>query len=212
MRLIEEYLCRHDVTNVTVVHHCSSGSLLLENTNHESWNSRWIILNIKWLNHDYHPGEYNLDINVPVHNGYLNDSIFLKKSSTVKKWHEYEDFLLQWIDDVKDDFKPIIGLKEVVLSCWEIFVYVYDSWFLAERDEIKSLLFKSLDVELPIADRYSSYQNITAILLDKNPYIFRVWKYEVLSRTNNYANWLACAINNQCKTQKNFLTYESKIL
>jgi hypothetical protein len=212
MRLIEEYLCRHDITNVTLVHHCSNGSLLLQNIHPESWNSPWIILNIKWMNHDYHPGEYHFNINVPIHDSCHSDSIFYHKVPTIKKWHEYEDFLLQWIDDIKNDFKPIIGIKEVVLSCWEMFVYIYDSWFLDQKDEIKSVLFESLDTESSIQDRYKSYQEIAAILSDKHPFVFRIWKYEVLSRTNKYANWLAVAINNQCKNQKNILTYESKTL
>ena len=195
MRLFEEYFKRHDIVDVPVVHHCAAGSLILRTTDPSLWKTRLLLVSIKWENHDHHPGQYIIDMNSPIHDGYLSETFFSKPSSIRKKWHEYEDFILDWCENLKG-VKPVRGQKEIVLAAWEIFVFSYDSWFLKQPHEIKQILYEGLDVEKSIDYRFKHYQDVAIFLSTHHPAVLRTWRYEVLARVQNYADWLADIIDN----------------
>lgn len=187
MRIFEEYLKRHNI-DVPIVRHCSIGTLILRGDN------RWAIMSIKWEHHDYHPGQYQIHINSPIHDGYMNEILFTKNSPIYKKWDEYENFFLKW-DENYPRLKPIADPKEVVLAAWEMFVFSCDSWFSKKDFKIKQLLFESLDKDNSLDLRYDKYQEMINYISDEYPLMFRIWKNEVLARTQNYSFWLAAALN-----------------
>ena len=80
MRIFEEYLKRHNI-DVPIVHHCNVGTLILKADGFE-----WMVMEIRWISHDYHPGQYSIAINTPIHDGYINDCVFTKNSTVYKKW------------------------------------------------------------------------------------------------------------------------------
>jgi len=201
MRLYEEYFKRHSIVDVPVAQHCSAGSLILRTTDPSIWKSRWVLVSMRWENHDYHPGQYQIGINYPIHDGYLNDQLFTQSLPVAKKWHEYEDFFLDWSSNLKAA-RPVIGPHEVVLAAWEMFVFSYDSWFIKQPFEIKRSLFEAVDKENPIHHRYQHYQDVAIFLSTHHPAVLRPWKYEVLARVQNYADWLAAIVDNQCKTEE----------
>src|SRR5271154_5207507 len=114
MRLFEEYLNRHKITDVPVVHHCTTGALILRTTDASVWNNKWVLVTIRWKHDDYHPGRYIIEMNSPVHDGFHTDTIFTQWPPIEKKWHEYEDFLLEWSDNLKG-VKPVRGNKNIIL-------------------------------------------------------------------------------------------------
>ena len=61
MRIFEEYFVRNKITDVPLVHHCKFGSLILKSTDVKS-QSRFMLVNIKWQDHDHHPGQYIFEI------------------------------------------------------------------------------------------------------------------------------------------------------
>ena len=187
MRIFEEYLDRHKI-DVPIVRHCNIGTLILRGDN------RWVTLSIKWENHDYHPGQYHINMNSPIHDGYLNEIIFTKNAPIYKKWDEYENFFLKWGQNYPR-LKPISDPKEVVLAAWEMFVFSCDSWFSKKDSDTKKLLFESLDKDNSIELRYKKYQEMLSIIEIDCPPMLRIWKYEVLVRTQNYAFWLATVLN-----------------
>lgn len=195
MRIFEEYLNRHRI-NVPVAHHFGSGSLILRTFDSSIWKNRWILINIRWEDHDHHPGKYFIEMNSPVHDGYLSETVFSKWSSVMKKWHEYEDFLLDWVDGV-NGVRPVLEEKEVTLAAWEMFVFAYDSWFMKQSGDVKRILFESLDSDRPTNYRYQHFQDVAIFLATHHPAVLRVWKYEVLFRVNNYADWLGNLLKNK---------------
>jgi hypothetical protein len=200
MRPFEEYFNRHDIKDVPVVHHCNgASSLILKTTDSSLWTSRWLLVTLKWEPHDHRPGRYAITARQPVHDGYLTEQFFLDFPQTYKKWDEYEDFLLEWCNSLKG-VVPVVGDHyEVVLTAWEMFVYVYDSWFLKQPNDIKNSLFHGLDKEKPIKYRYQHYQDVIVFLSTHQPAILRAWKYDFLVLVSNYADWLAIILNNKCK-------------
>jgi hypothetical protein len=210
MRLFEEYFKRHNIADVPVAHHCSTGSLILRTTDSSLWKNRWLLVTIRWVDHDHHPGEYHIDMNSPVHDGYLSETVFTKWPTNHKKWHEYEDFVMTWSENLKG-VTPVRGVREVTLAAWEMFVFSYDSWFSRQPFDVKRMLFESLDKERPTDYRYQHYQDVAIFLATHHPAVLRAWKYEVLARVQNYADWLAAIVDDQCKEKKNTLPFKLEI-
>lgn len=213
MRLIEEYLARHNITNVPLAHHCSNGTLLLEASDEKLWNSRWILLSIEWVEDDFRPGKYKIEISTPVHDSYVEDfcekSLFLKQQKIVPshiKWQDYEDFIFEWVKSFKG-FRPIREQRDIVLTAWEMFVFMYDGWFIKQSSELKQKLFETLDKEIPYETRYSNYQDVAVFLSFHHPSVMRCWKYDVLAVVlQNHADWLAHLIEDDYEpTQEEFL-------
>lgn len=206
MRLFEEYFQRHKITDVPLVHHCANGTLLLESESKNSdWNSRWVLLTIRWNEDSHHPGEYLIDLNIPNHD--CGNRLFTS-TQVIKKWQEYEDFMLNWGSTLKG-LRPIINPKEILITAWEMFIFMYDSWFIKQPTTLKSKLFQSLDKENTLETRYSNYQDVAIFLTTHQPAVMRVWKYEVLARVQNCASWLARLIENNYEPTQNKLLQET---
>lgn len=210
MRLYEEYLKRHNIKNVPLAHHCSQASLLLAVDSPSVWQNllkhkilnkmpRYAILQIRWDHNDHHPGQYNFSINCPVHDGYLNDSIFSTTTIAIVKWHEYEYFILNNLMEIMQGVRVFHDFNEVTIAAWEMFVLAYDSWFNKQNGEIKYLLFESLDRDNNLEKRWGFCQELLHRLQISNPVVFRCWKYDVLSRIGCHAEWLANLVEEKCK-------------
>lgn len=209
MRLYEEYLLRHDIINVPLVHHCHNGTLILRSTNSSVWANRWVLLKIKWVDHEYRPGHYCIDMNIPIHDGYSKGIIFEKICSVEKKWHEYENFLIDWssglisfvesiVDSKVEGLEPITEVKEIIMVAWEMFVFVCDERFTKQPNDIQQKLFATLDKDNSIETRYYYYRDIVTFLSTQQPSILRIWKYEfleIIGDMQTYADWLAILIN-----------------
>ena len=196
MRLYEEYLNRHSITDVLVAKHCDSGSLILRTTDASIWTSRWLLLSIHWENHDHHPGQYKIDMSYPIHNGYVYEIFFDQYPTITKKWHEYEEHLINWATHIKGAV-PVVDSIDITLAAWEMFVFSYDSWFSKQApNDIKKSLFESINKNKPISYRHESYQDVLFYISKEHPSVMRFWKCEFLNRLYNYSYWLAELIKN----------------
>lgn len=206
MRPFEEYFLRYKIVDVPLVHHCANGTLLLESTDPFQWESRWILISIRWIEDDHHPGTYLIEISDPIHDGYASGKFFNKRRKIEKEWHEYEDFIFDWTKGVSG-VKPIRGQREITMACWEMFTFMCDSWFIKQPSIWKQKLFQSLDKDNSIETRYSNYQDVAIFLSTHHPAVMRAWKYEVLALVQNRADWLAHLIENKYEptSQKEFL-------
>jgi len=198
MFLFEEYFNRHQISDVPLVRHCEKGSLILRTSDFNYWKEKWGILKIDWEDHDHHPGQYLISIEFPIHDGYLSNSMFNQLPPVRKKWHEYENYFIEWSKTLSCVSCPVSDEIDVSLTAWEMFVYVYDGWFSKQSFEMKDILFESLDCERSHDDRYKKYQETVLLLSKNNPNILKSWKYDFLFRLKNYSNWLAVLVN-QCK-------------
>jgi hypothetical protein len=201
MRLHEEYLNRHKIHDIPIVNHCTEGAVILQTIDPELWQNRWVLVTIKWVEHPQHPGSYNIEFCVPVHNGESKGKLFSRLPTAEKEWDEYEEFILDWASNLKG-VKPVVGHRQIVLAAWEMFVYCYDGWFRQQGSELKELLFKSLDEDFSIDARYVGYQQVLMHLSSHHPSVLKAWKYEVLSQVQCYADWLVKLLERRCDTPR----------
>jgi len=201
MRLHEEYFNRHNIRGVPVVNHCTQGAVILRTVDPEIWQNRWILVTIKWVEHPQHPGSYNIEFCVPIHDGESRGKLFTRLPTAEKEWDEYEDYLLDWTQKLQG-VVPVRGHKHIVLAAWEMFVYCYDSWFRRQSAELKDLLFRSLDEDLSPDARYIGYQETLIHLSTHHPSVLKAWKYEVLSQVQYYSDWLANLVETRCGTPR----------
>jgi len=212
MRLYEEYLQRHQLTDIPVVHHCQAASVLLEINDMDLFSSilerdlssnmpPYGILNLIWEHKDHHPGHYEIFFSHPLHDGYKNNPFSTFLISTIK-WHEYESYVLGFCDRV-NGVTPVRDQRLISLAAWEMFVYSYDHWFFSQSGEIKYLLFESLDKDNGYEKRLGFCQELVRKLSINNSPVVRVWKNEVCNKVQYHADWLANLIEKKC--QKNIL-------
>lgn len=186
MRLFEEYFRRHNIS-LPVAHHCKFGSLVLRTDN--TWTSRWAIVTIAWEDHPYRPGQYVICMDSPVHDGYVTGDYFTGRNPITKKWHEYEDFFLDWSKSLTGA-KPMTG-DQIWTSIWEMFVYSHDGWFNLQPPGIQNTLFESLDEDNTQEARHVAYQTVASHLSRNHPAVFDCWKKKFIVKTQYYSDWLA---------------------
>jgi len=213
MRLYEEYFKRHKINDVPLVHHVNNSCIVFRTKDYKIWydllsidtivSSNFTlpsagILNIKWIYSDHHPGHYEVSLHCQIHDGYINDKIFMNKMISNIKWHDYESFIhscmknFMNVDLVRDK-------DEAFVLCWEMFVASYDSWFSKQGGEIKYMLFQTLDEELDTATRIDFIAEILKKLAYTSPGVFRNWKYEVLNKVQYFADWFLELIDKNAK-------------
>ncbi len=189
MKLYQEYFLRHNIDGM-VVEHNNQGALILRTKD------SWLLVTIKWQDNGIHPGKYIVEYLSPIHNGYANRRLFQKYNVKELSWDEYEDYFLSWSDSMMVP-DVISGDKKVVLTAWEMFVYCYDGWLAQQSSELRWYVYSCLDTDQSVETRYSGYQNCLLYLTAKDPDVLKVWKYEVLSLTQHYSEWLAALVKKQ---------------
>lgn len=199
MRLHEEYFRRHNIRDIPIVNHCSQGAVMLRTTDPDIWQNRWILVTLKWVEHPQHPGSYNVEFLVPIHDGESRGKLFSRLPSVELEWDEYEDYILDWTKNLRG-VVAVRGHKNIVLTAWEMFVYCYDGWFRRQHADLKELLFRSIDEDLSLEDRYIGYQDTLIHLSTHHPAVLKAWKYEVLSQVQCYSDWLAKLVETRCGT------------
>lgn len=213
MRLYEEYLKRHNIDDVPLVHHVNNSCIVFKTTDYKIWHellsmdslssSNFIlpsagIVYIKWIHNDHHPGHYEVSLHHQIHDGYINDQIFSNKVISNLKWHEYESFIHNFMRIFKKTHL-IKDKDEAFILCWEMFVASYDSWFSKQGGDIKYMLFQTLDEELQISTRLDLIAEILKKLAYNASGVFRNWKYEVLNKVQHFAEWFVELIDKNAK-------------
>lgn len=203
MRLAEEYLLRNS-SCVPLVNHAHHGSVLLVRPEVRNA-TRWLLCVFDWEDDDSHPGTYLLNNFHPIHDSYQDGKLFIPKHSPIRlEWDEYEDYFLRnWLPEARGYTAVRGSHRDVVLAAWEMFLYCYDSWFVRQSHSLKELVYKSIDTELPFADRYLGYQDTLVYLTTHFPQILKAWKYNVLCYFQNYSDWLAKLVEQECLVAAN---------
>lgn len=213
MRLYEEYLLRHKINDVPLVHHNPNSCIVFKTKNYKIWNELLSIdyladnnlilpssgfIYIKWIHNDHHPGHYEVSLHHQIHDGYINDQILTNKVISNLKWHEYESFIHTCME-IFTNTQLIKNRDEAFILCWEMFVESHDSWFSKQTGDIKYMLFQTLDEELQISTRLDYIAEILKKLAYNAPVVFRNWKYEVLNKVQHFAEWFVELIDENAK-------------
>lgn len=191
MRLFEEYFKRHNITNVPLVHHDCYGAVIFES---KETNKKMIIF-ISWVDYDVRPGKYIINYSYPVHNGFLENRFFEHHSRTEKTWDQYEPYFIDLASKLKN-VRALENEKEILLTTWEMFLLIYDDWFLTLPSNIKEILFESINKENTINFRYDKYQELYFYIGNNYPSILDNWrKLMLIPIIEPYSFWLAKLIN-----------------
>jgi hypothetical protein len=186
----EEYLARHGLDDVAVIQHVKNGSVFVYSE------GVWTILSIKWQDNPIHPGEYHFSYLTPIHNGY-KEHLF-ERDDYILQYDEYEDFIYQWSS--KNGWgakaRAIEGEWQSILTCWEMFLIMFDGWFVENASfTLKRLLFESVDPDSDLFCRLRYYKESIFILAEKHPSVLKRFKVDVLTYAHSYCNWLARLLN-----------------
>jgi hypothetical protein len=209
MRLYEEYLARHNLEKLPLAHHCSCASMVVKIESLAQWSNlldqnisikmpNHAIIHIKWDHNDHHPGQYYINCLYPKHDGYNTDCLFQIHPIVNVKWHEYEGYILSHFTKRLHGIKPYKGFLPTTMAAWEMFVYSCDGWFNKQGGDIKYLLFESLDKDNDLEKRWDYCQEILKKIQYMHSSVARCWKYDVCSKINSNAEWLADLIEEKC--------------
>jgi len=184
MQIYEEYLKRHSI-GVSPVKHVSLGYLFFRESSDIGF--QWTVLSIFWNEPDRSPGNYSIRFSTPIHDSRSAEMDLLRLDKRLS-WDEYEEFFYDWALNCNKN-KIISGQKQITLTAWEMFVFSHDTYFARTYKNMSDLFFESLDFNLSVENRFSSYQKIIKSFDEKlNP--FKSWKSEINSYSKHYCHWL----------------------
>lgn len=196
MQLYEEYLCRHKINKPLVSYQHASTVILVGG----HMPTRWAIVSVVWSDPVAHPGHYVVEYLRPIHDGYACNKYFEKYNEKDIYWDEYEDYFLQMAQGLKHHVSPagcpatvptmVYGSKEILLSLWEMFLFVYDSWMCHQPGELKNYVYSSIHPDASVQERYSGYMESLIYLATKAPAVLKSWKTDFMPFVQNYATWL----------------------
>ena len=191
MKLHEEYLARHGL-KIPVVNYCTSGSLFLRG---KGTTYPYTFLKIFWTENSRSPGNYVITHLRPIRDGFHKDSqIFSRISSISVYWDQYEDYLRAWAVNCSTESVPP---ENCLFAAWEMFVYIFDSWFKNQSQSLKAVLFDTLDADNSYEARLRSYREICSYMAIHTPTILKVWREEILIWVGCYSGWLAIVTGKQ---------------
>ena len=213
MRLYEEYLNRHHIHDVPLIHHAGNTCIVFKTKDYKVWsdilqkdissstnfNAPTTGLFVsKWLHNDHHPGHYEINVYYQLHDGFHVDQVLTGCHVSNIKWHEYENFIS--IYAYKLSKTDIIRDRDAAfIAGWEMFVSAYDGWFARQGGDIKYMLFQSLDADSPSHIRMDYIAEILKKLSPYNAGLIRNWKYEVLNKVQYHADWLVNVVDSYAK-------------
>lgn len=186
MNILEEYSFRNKIS-YPVAHHTNRGVLLLK-TDKNFWDKNWCVLTVNWVNEPGSTGDYEISIRSPNHypGSQTLFSLFGTHSYFKKNWEEYENFFFNLNFD-QNHLTPVFNKKEAILGAWEIFLYINENWFLNQSSNVKSILFRTIDIDQSINSRFIAYKEF--ISLDSF-LILNSWKFGFLDFIkNHYLDW-----------------------
>lgn len=196
--LYREYLKRHNFKNTVVFHNKKTTVFLKSN---KLFSNQWRILSISWREQERHPGFYEINYSNVVHNGIDGRNLLQEiYASDTWYWDEYEFKLLRLLSDVRKDGFYAPSDRESILSAWEIFLIMCDSWIAhnANLDLIKSIE-KTINKNLKIDDRLKEQKKAQELMMRlQNSRVNNLWIFQIQPLLKNLnSQWLVDLINEQ---------------
>jgi len=212
MRLYEEYLQRHGIVDVPLVHHSSYSSIFLNlphsldlqnlsiwESIHNNTNVRAGFLEVVWSKSENRPGRYNLGFYYIGHDSYYNGNIRFKYHKVVELlWDEYEFYIFNLVNSLNSSHL-FHSESKAILAGWELFVHGCDYFFSQQSGDLKYLLFHSLDKENDESYRLGYINEVLRRIYNSQPLLVRYWEEEILNRIRNQSEWLIKLIELKCK-------------
>lgn len=200
MYLSQEYLKRHGLVVRHAVYDDTINIIL------RSANFQWLVLHADWRPPTLHPGYYVFQMFRPVHNGCDSMGYGIRSFEAITDqsliyWDEFERFINGWLDKCvtlrQRGFTAIETQKEAELTCWEMFLYVFDKWLADNMDsKFFDLVMGSTMQELPFRQRRDNYLYASE-MLEEHSTAHTTLQKSILqyAEKNYYSEWLAKLAN-----------------
>jgi hypothetical protein len=176
MKLQEEYLSRHKLTDVPLIYHTKNSSVILKLCVRPQ-----VILNIRWGD----PGNYQLHYLTPNHNSYLHGKYFSKfNAGHVLQYQDYTTFINRWAKHI--NFTPI-DATQVRFAIIEMFMFCFDGWLC--KSGMEDLIYSTIDPSLDDATKLRNVEEFEKEF--KKEQFYEVYKTVFCKYADSYAGWLA---------------------
>lgn len=201
MLLHEEYKNRHGLS-YPVVRRPDPFMYLIYQKDGEGYT----LLELKKIPQSHHPCYYQMTLYQPYRNNYRslersfghpngNDLPLSRVSDGIKvEWDQFDQEMIKWAIESYGQVNPMIGLPQIKMAVWEMFLITYDDAFSKISDHTTQYnMMKSIDVDLPIVDRMRAQIDIVNyIQYDPNfNGLFRSWApFQTIHDPSHYAFWL----------------------
>jgi hypothetical protein len=220
MRLYEEYMQRHGMKDLPVVHHSQFTILYVErplfyklgnitNTTMDLiWNRTGVqsgFLETQWSRSDHRPGKYIVSFNYFPQDSCNNHTLKVRHYNICEvRWDQYESFMFSLSSQV-DVGQVFANTKKLQLRAWEMFVAACDSYFSSQGGDVKYLLFQSLDQENSEDSRMGYQREVVKKIAGVSPQLARCWNDEIYQRLQNQSAWFVDLIGKKCKKNTHLL-------
>ncbi len=202
MVLQAEYFQRHGINIPQVCHTRTPGSLILraDDPKETDFLGRWLIVTMSWREAGNHPGSYDTQFLLPIHNGYKSGNYFTSfrsYPSTLNLQYEvFEPFFLDFSQS-HGKLQAISDAREVALTSWEIFLYCYDGYLAAKQSSpaLRESIAKSIDFEAPFLERFFSYGEAVDRLMTEQRPVFDRYETCIHIHAKRPLSWLANLVN-----------------
>jgi hypothetical protein len=193
MRPFEEYFQRHKIKNVPIIKHAENGAVFLKNKNlkQSPEGAQYALLNFFWQHNNIHPGRYYVEVLLPVPNGHEKNRLFITYMEKNLKWHEYEDFWINYIKANSKDFEGIQDHDEAYLSAWSMFNCIFETFCDNLKVSHKRIFEESVNIKNFKNSRLRYCEDCEKILEDNYGKISYLWKNRFYRHLNHYSDWLA---------------------
>ena len=152
MKLIEEYLKRHDL-NVPMIYRQNNLVLFTKQKNEFPYH----IHNLHLHKQQGHPNVYRMTVSRPIHNGFKGDKFVERLSEDEIPWEDYEASVVGMAN------KKSLALSnpmDIGLAAWEMFIHVYDSILVSYANN--DAFYSTIDPNLSAEKRYENYKTVYA--------------------------------------------------
>jgi hypothetical protein len=153
-----------------------------------------VVVSIAWKDNPHHPGEYEVQVCIPVHNS-VGPVVFQTvrgyPPNMTMSYEQLEGFFLDFAT-AHGKLRAVEKHPELALVSWEIFLYTHDKQLTQSVSQnLRTAIETSLDFDLPIDERYYAYIEATNALIVEQPVIFNRYEHFIHIHTKRSLGWLA---------------------
>lgn len=199
MLIQEEYARRHGLSVVLAGQTLRDGIALLRSNSPSRLlgGVTHLVLHVRWVPHDRHPGRYQLFFQKPAHDSHGHRSNFSPlQDATELQYEEFDVAIRNMRRNSLPSFQAISEQRAMSLFLWEMFVCCYDGWIVRNgTTRLLSYVEASLDPLLALDDRYSNFEAAVSTIGYDNPSVFEKWQVNFGGQKKKVLPWLVKLFN-----------------
>jgi hypothetical protein len=199
MLIQEEYARRHAMSMTLASHTLKEGTAFLrsDGSGRILSNVTHLVMNVRWVPHERHPGTYQLFFQKPSHDSHGGRTNFnLLQDPTTLNYEEFELILRSFRRSSLPNFHAICEPRATSLFAWEMFVCCYDGWIVRNgTSRLLSHVEASIDPMLTVEKRYEHYEAAINTIGHENSQVLEKWQMNFVGQRKKIIPWLGKIFN-----------------